>query len=282
MKLYTKSTIASLLFAATTQVSLADNILIIMSDEDHLKLKGTDVYQTGFYLNELMQPVKLFLDEGHELTFATPKGLAPSLDVVSDNEMFFDNSKEQLEEHKALLASLKITDTNSSPVISLSRVEQIGYEKFDAVFLPGGHAPMNDLLRDKQLGSLLSYFNSENKVTALVCHGPIALLSTLPNANDFVDGLENGERLKNQSKWVYDGYSMTSFTNKEEEASKSWLGGGEMMFYPQTGLELAGAKFKESNNLWEVNVVVDRELITGQNPASAKKVAEEVLKKLKN
>lgn len=29
---------------------------------------------TGFYLNELMQPVKLLLDAGHEVTFATPQG----------------------------------------------------------------------------------------------------------------------------------------------------------------------------------------------------------------
>ena len=40
-------------------------------------LKDGKVLSTGFYLNELMQPVKLLLDAGHEMTFATPQGRAP-------------------------------------------------------------------------------------------------------------------------------------------------------------------------------------------------------------
>ena len=38
-------------FLLLSNVVVAGNILIVMSDEDHLNLKGTDVYQTGFYLN---------------------------------------------------------------------------------------------------------------------------------------------------------------------------------------------------------------------------------------
>ncbi|MDP1136398.1 DJ-1/PfpI family protein, partial [Klebsiella pneumoniae] len=87
---------------------------------------------------------------------------------------------------------LKITSPGESPVISLSRVEQIGYEHFDAVYIPGGHAPMQDLLNSAELGKLLNDFHANNKTTALVCHGPIALLSTLPNASDFTRQLEKG------------------------------------------------------------------------------------------
>ena len=54
MKLFNKSVLASLLLAASSQVAFADNILVVMSDKAELKLKGADVYQTGFYLNELM------------------------------------------------------------------------------------------------------------------------------------------------------------------------------------------------------------------------------------
>jgi putative intracellular protease/amidase len=41
--------------------------------------------------------------------------------------------------------------------------------------VPGGHAPMQDLLADPALGRLLRAFHAEGKTTALVCHGPIAL-----------------------------------------------------------------------------------------------------------
>ncbi|MEH6448141.1 MAG: type 1 glutamine amidotransferase domain-containing protein [Oleispira sp.] len=280
MKNLTKSVLTSLLFVAGSQMAAAENILVVMSDKDQLKLKGTDVYQTGFYLNELMQPVKLFLDAGHELTFATPKGLAPTMDKVSDNVMFFAN-EQALKEHKALLESLKLVDTSESPVISLSRVEQIGYDHFDAIYVPGGHAPMNDLLQDKQMGALLTNFHNNQKVTALVCHGPIALISTLPNAEQFVASLNAGKAPKKPQDWIYDGYNMTVFSNNEEEAGKGWLGGGEMKFYPQTALELAGGEYSQSAKVWHPNVVIDRELITGQNPASAVNVAQEILSRFK-
>lgn len=282
MKFFNKSVLASLLFAASSQMALAENILVVMSDKDHLQLKGTDVYQTGFYLNELMQPVKLFLDAGHELTFVTPKGLAPTMDKVSDNVMFFGGSEQDLKAHKTMLNSLKLTDSAQSPVISFSRVEQIGYDNFDAVYVPGGHAPMNDLLTDKQMGSLLTHFHNNQKVTALVCHGPIALLSTLPNAEHFTDALAAGKALEKPQDWIYSGYNMTVFSNNEEQASKAWLGGGEMQFYPQTALESAGGKYSQSADIWSPNVVIDRELITGQNPASAVNVAKQIISRLAN
>ena len=64
MKAFSKTVIASLIVAATCNMAAAENILVVMSDQDHLNLKGSDVYQTGFYLNELMQPVKMFIDAG--------------------------------------------------------------------------------------------------------------------------------------------------------------------------------------------------------------------------
>ena len=61
----------------------AANVLVVLSDENHLNLKDGKVLSTGFYLNELMQPVKLLLDAGHEVTFATPQGRAPTVDASS-------------------------------------------------------------------------------------------------------------------------------------------------------------------------------------------------------
>lgn len=54
-----------------------------------------------------------------------------------------------------------------------------------------------------------------------------------------------------------------------------------MKFYPQTALQQAGGVYSSNQVPFTSNVVTDRELITGQNPASAPGVARELLKRLK-
>lgn len=86
---------------------------------------------------------------------------------------------------------------------------------------------------------------------------------------------------KRAPQWIYSGYQITVISNQEEEQAKPQLGGGEMKFYPQTALQQAGVQYRSNAAPWTANVVVDRELITGQNPASAVGVAQELLKRLK-
>lgn len=257
----------------------AENVLVVLSDSDSLELKGGKVFNTGFYLNELMQPVKMLIDAGHVVTFATPEGRAPSLDRTSVDPSYFGGNAAIMALHQKLLDELGLTSAIKSLVISLKRVEQIGYDHFDAVYIPGGHAPMQDLLVSRDLGRLLSNFHSRGKTTALVCHGPIALMSTLDNPHDFADSLAAGkaEQAKN---WIYAGYKFTVISNIEEEQAKALLQGGEMKFYPQTALEQAGGRFSGNAKPWLPHVVTDRELITGQNPASATLVGAELLKRL--
>lgn len=259
----------------------AANVLVVMSDADHLDLKDGKVYATGFYLNELMQPVKRLLDAGHRLTFATPQGNAPSVDASSVDKMYFDGDESALQAHQALLEKLQLTSHTASPVISLSRVAQIGYAHFDAVYVPGGHAPMQDLLTSPELGRLLANFHAHGKTTALVCHGPIALLSTLPDAQSYTRLLAAGRPADQRQNWIYAGYRMTVISNQEEELAKGLLKGGVMKFYPQTALQQAGAEYSSNQQAFTQHVVTDRELITGQNPASANGVADELLKRLK-
>ncbi|MDQ0668197.1 type 1 glutamine amidotransferase domain-containing protein [Pseudomonas sp. W2I6] len=277
--------IAKLSLAMTISASAfnaqAGNVLVVLSDSDHLDLKDQKVFATGFYLNELMQPVKLLLDAGHSVTFATPTGKAPTLDKSSTDKMYFNNDIVALQEHKALLDRLKITSPGESPVISLSRVDQIGYEHFDAVYVPGGHAPMEDLLHSAALGKLLNNFHDNGKTTALVCHGPIALLSALSDPTAFTRQLETGGKASAQG-WAYAGYKFTVISNQEEELAKGLLNGGAMKFYPQTALEQAGGVYSSNTSPWTSHVVIDRELVTGQNPGSALDVGKVILERLKN
>lgn len=259
----------------------AANVLVVLSDESQLALRGQRTFDTGFYANELMQPVKKLIDAGHAVTFATPLGKAPTVDRSSLNKMYFGDDEAQMRQHLDLLDKLQLTSTTSSPVVSLARVEQTGYARYDAVYIPGGHAPMQDLLHSAPLGRLLSAFHKDGKPTALVCHGPIALLSTLAQPRQFTQALESGTAGKPRTMpaWIYAGYKMTVISNKEEDAAKPMLNGGEMKFTPQTALERAGGVYSSVPD-WQAHVVVDRELITGQNPASANAVADALLAQL--
>lgn len=274
-----------LLAAATvafTPFTMADDILVVVSEVAEMKLKAGYDYKTGFYLNELIEPVKLFMDAGHTLTFATPNGKAPTLDSVSDTpNHFLDESKANYTEHRELLKQLKLTDKINSPVISFSRVEQMGIEKFDAVFVPGGHAPLGDLVANPQLGDFLRHFNKESKPTGLVCHGPVALLSALPNSLEFESQLRAGKQAKADEGWIYEDYKMTTFSNSEETiATQYYLGGDELHYWPQNALIKAGGQYSKGAQDWHPHVVVDRELITGQNNKSSVGVAKALLSML--
>jgi putative intracellular protease/amidase len=257
----------------------AKNILIVMSGADHLDLKHGGVLQTGIYLNELMQPVTLLQDAGHTLTFATPDGRIPSLDPHSISAKNFAGDQAALAQAQQRLESLHLLSATSSPVISLARVEQIGLGHFDAVFVPGGHAPMQDLATDPALGRILRAFHQHGKPTALVCHGPIALLSTLPQAAEFAHALTAHQPMADQD-WIYSGYRLTVLSNRIEEGMRPVFKGDEMKFYPEDALKAAGAKFSESSDPVSSYVIIDRELITGENPASASDVAKALLHKL--
>lgn len=263
-----------------SQLALAEDILVVMSDKDFMSLKDGKQYQTGFYFNELMEPVKRFIEAGHKVTFATPTGVAPAMDPNSDNLQFFKNDESYYQAHKTLLTQLKITDAKESPVISFSRVEQIGVEGFDGLYIPGGHAPVEDLVANDQLGNILTAFHVEKKPTGLTCHGPIALLSAMSNNDEFVADLIKGKGTAKAGDWIYSGYKMTAFSNSEEKAATEYyLNGGEMFYFPEDALIQAGGRYASGEN-WAENIITDRELITGQNPASAIAVAEEILRRL--
>ncbi len=274
---------AFLLAAVTLTASFAmpvqaASVLVVLSDAHHLDLQDGKRYATGFYLNELLVPVKMLRDAGHDVTFATPLGRAPAVDASSLDAQYFGGDAAQLAHHRALLDKLALTDARRSPVVSLARVAQQGYDRYDALYVPGGHAPMQDLVRSPELGRLLAAFHAANKPTALVCHGPAALLSAVADPR-FVERLEAGQTAP-QPAWIYAGYRMTVISNVEEEQAKALLQGGAMKLYPQTALQQAGADYRSNAAPWSPFVVQDRELITGQNPASAGEVGKLLVQRL--
>lgn len=278
MKSLRRYLLAAMLLMGAASAGAA-HVLVVISGADHLDLRSGGSHPTGFYLNELMQPVILLQDARHRITFATPDGRVPTLDPGSASARSFAGDADAPKQATERLEQLNLLSASQSPVISLARVEQIGVEQFDAVFVPGGHAPMQDLSVDRTLGRLLDAFHRAGKPTALVCHGPIALLSTLPDAADYARRVEAGAAMP-RSDWAYAGYRLTVISNTVEEKVKPMFKGDAMKFYPQDALTAAGASFSEAADPLAPYVVEDRELITGENPASATAVGKALLARL--
>ncbi len=152
----------------------------------------------------------------------------------------------------------------------ISDVIASGLDQYDAVFVPGGHGPMIDLLDDPNAGIVMRHFHETSKPTAVLCHGPISLLSALPNSKEVVAALAAGDAAGAHAKaqgWIYAGYKMTIFSTGEEQQREPLEIGGKVLFYPDFALQTAGGNVSVLAP-WSSYVIQDRELISGQNPFS--------------
>jgi putative intracellular protease/amidase len=242
-------------------------VLVLVSSGHGLPLKDGKVYTgAGYYLNELTVPVRALMNEGYEITFANPKGNTPQMDVHSAVPDFFGGDKARLEDY------LKFRDTLTglkNPT-RISDVIASGLDQYDAVFIPGGHGPMMDLLDDPNAGIVFRHFHKTSKPTAVLCHGGISLLSALPNSVEVVAALSAGDDAGARAKaqgWIYNGYKMTVFSTAEEQQREPLEIGGKVLFYPDAALLIAGGDVSVVAP-WQSYVLQDRELISGQNPFS--------------
>jgi len=266
------------LVAASTMSMFAvageGEVLVILSSETTMDLADGQSIETGYYLNEFGVPAKALVDAGYELVLATPKGNAPQVDKKSVSTDYFDGDEAKMQSIQRFVASLPdINDT-----ASLSEILAGDLSQYEAVFIPGGHAPLIDLANNPEVGEILRHFNKQGKPTAAICHGPITLLSAQVQPNSYYQAIKDGEKAS-ANNWIYDGYKMTIFSDPEERVFESSLEGKKLKFYPAMAMEKAGGNMAFASE-WQPNVVVDRELITGQNPFSDKLLAEKLLEML--
>jgi putative intracellular protease/amidase len=234
-------------------------VLVVMSSANALDLKGGKTYSTGYYLNEFVIPYRKLVEAGYEPVIANPQ------DAARAEALKFAEGLELLKRPK-----------------TLASVVAEGTEGYVGLFIPGGHAPMADLLKDKNLGKILKSFHDTGRPTGIVCHGPIVLLSALPDPDAFIASMIAGDGKANglAKGWPYADYRVTIFSTGEEQALEGPSGlGGNVQYYPVNALAEAGARVETIAN-WHPNVVVDRELITGQQPMSAPAFGDALVAKL--
>jgi putative intracellular protease/amidase len=255
-------------------------VLVVLSSAHQLVLKDGKTYATGYYLNEFEVPYCKLVAAGYQPVIADPNGDEPVMDAHSNNALFFggdDAARAAAFQYVQGIDQLKHPHTLASVVAE-------GTKGYAGIFIPGGHAPLVDLLKDKNLGKILVSFHTTHRPTAIICHGPVALLSTLPDPNAFVASMIAGDGKANSlaQGWPYAGYRMTVFSTGEEQALESpgpLYIGGDVQFYPVNALAEAGAHVDTVAN-WHSNVIVDHELITAQQPMSATALGDVLVAKL--
>ena len=121
------------------------------------------------------------------------------------------------------------------------------------------YVEIKDLAEDKISQQLITDFYKADKPVAFVCHAPGVLRHVQ------IDG-----------EYLVNGKKVTGFTNTEEEAVQLT---DVVPFLVEDMLKQNGGEYSKVED-WQPYAVVDGKLITGQNPASSEKVAEELLKML--
>ena len=235
-------------FTATAQNKKnMKKVLFVVTSHDQL---GDTGEKTGFWIEELVAPYYELADKGVHIDIATPLGGQPPIDPKSADPSAATEDTKRFDNDTALQSKLKQT-------LKLADVKQGDY---DAVFYPGGHGPLWDLATDKNSIALIASFYTNNKPVAFVCHAPAAL-----------------KEVKVNGEYLVTGKKVTGFANSEEEA----VGLTKVVpFLLEDVLKANGGIYSKTGD-WQPYAVEDGLLITGQNPASSKLVAEKLLNQLK-
>jgi len=223
------------------------NILMVLTSHDRL---GDTGKKTGFWLEEFAAPYYVFKDAGAEVTLASPKGGQPPLDPKSDEPDAQTEATRRFKNDPAAQQAL----AGTVPLSSVSA------DRFDALFYPGGHGPLWDLANDPHSVKLIEAMYAAGKPVTAVCHAPGVLRNaTAPDGSPLVQGKQ-----------------VTGFANTEEAAVQL---SDVVPFLVEDALVKNGGKYRKGPD-WQPYIVVDGNLITGQNPASSAPAAEEMLRQL--
>ncbi|MED5514093.1 MULTISPECIES: type 1 glutamine amidotransferase domain-containing protein [unclassified Pseudoalteromonas] len=225
----------------------AKKILMVLTSHDQL---GDTGHKTGFWVEEFAAPYYAFIDAGVEVTLASVKGGQPPVDPNSAAPDAATDATKRFEQDSAA----KTLMANTKPLA------EVKADDFDAVFYPGGHGPLWDLVDNQDSISLIEQFLNSDKPVGAVCHASAVLLNAKNAAGKSV---------------VFD-KKVTGFSNSEEDAVQLT---NVVPLLVEDELIKQGGQYQKTDD-WGELAIEDGLLITGQNPASSELTAKKLLTKL--
>jgi putative intracellular protease/amidase len=226
-------------------------ILFVLTGASYWTLADGTRHATGYWAEEFAAPYGELTGNGHEVVVATPGGVVPHVDSMSLRPAMAGSADIALQLEEIILSAEELR----RPLM----LADVRLEDYDAVYYPGGHGPMEDLWQDADSGRLLIAALASGKPLAIVCHAPVAIMAT-----------------RKHGVSPFAGYRVTAYTNDEEDAvglraKARWTAEDELV---KMGVDYSRGE------IWKPYTVRDRNLFTGQNPASAAPLAREFMKEL--
>lgn len=197
--------------------------------------------KTGNLLTEVAHPYEAFKKQGYDIDIYSVKGGEAPIDLVEledpvNIEFLAGDGPERFK--------------------STGSIEEVSLEGYDAVFVPGGLAPVVDMPDNPTVQKILATMWESGKIVSAVCHGPVSLINVK---------LSDGS-------WLVDGKNVTGFSAAEEAGYAK----EDVPWELEDKLTDHGAIYSRVSP-WQPHSLTDGRLVTGQNPASAQGVAELVI-----
>lgn len=203
--------------------------------------------RTGAYAPEFAHPSEVFEREGYDIAFVSVSGGEVPLDGVKEQDTTTTEFLDRPDIARLLTATPK--------------AEELDAADYAAIYFAGGHGTMWDFPNAAGLARLAAAVYDGGGVVGAVCHGPAGLLNVTLGSGCL----------------LVDGKAVSSFSNEEERA----VGLSETVpFLLEDALIDRGANHTKAGEFAK-HAVADGRLVTGQNPASAVKVAELMVEALR-
>lgn len=228
-------------------------ILFALTGAETWVMKDGEEHYGGVWSPEFVYPYDAFSGHEYEITVGTIGGVPAPIDPASLELTLQENDQSSVDFQREYIQRPAIEDALAHPV----SLESIDPADFDAVFVPGGFGVYEDLGDNPVMGGIVTSVFERDGVVATLCSGASALL---------------GAKAKDGS-WPFVGRQITGFPNSEMSdfgvaESAHWL--------PEDRLLQVGADYRQGQKHTE-HVVVDGNLISGQNGASSKRTAAAVI-----
>lgn len=230
---------------------MTKKFLIITTNHDRFENIG---FKTGLWLSELATFYNELVKKGYDIDIASPQGGKTPIDPQS-----------LIIPHIVSMTGLKgpVTNTYKSDTFAqkLEHTLPLNFvkaDKYDGIYLTGGHGVMYDYPHNQKLQTLISHFYESGKVVSAVCHGTAGLLNVT---------LSDGTPL------LY-GRRVTGYSWFEEKLARI---DHAVPFNLEKEIKRRHGIYSSSRIPFNTHVMADGPLITGQNPKSTKKVALTVL-----
>jgi putative intracellular protease/amidase len=216
-------------------------------------------WPVGFWWAELAHPYWEFVEHGYEVDVYSPEGGPLTADAWSD-----PRDESGYSAHDILSLGF-ISSPQHLALVEQSRpLAELELERYDALFLVGGQAPMVTFAHDGRVHELVRRFYEAGKVTAIVCHATAVLLEV---------------RLSDESLLVA-GRTWTGFANSEEDFADAFVGRPIQPFrIEDQARKLEGTNFVV-NGRFKPFAVRDGTLVTGQQQYSGAAAARLVIEAL--